>query len=1017
MHILKLRALLGDHLKVAASSHSPIELPLTNHTLDEIDPSTTVLVTTAAIIALSRWFGMDDVTVSISAGRLRRECHAAIRPGMTVGDIAGLLEPLVLAWGTDDLLITPVPAPGTPDLPSLRARRDDGRLRFDRSNPDDAGLAELASQLLVAIGSQPEAILSDLMPARFAPVEGVAPPPLRGLDRPLSGGCLDMATGEEVTGEGLERRVAAIAGLLLDRGAGPGSIVGVALPRGIDAVASWVAVLRVGAGFVQIDPDLPPERRREMLEEAAPAFLLAADPSLAGGTGGATQVLALPGDDAPRAVRTPRQAGPDDPAYLIFTSGSTGRPKAVMIGHAALDHHSRAVAAAFDLSPRDRVLSFAALGFDVAIEEILPTLRAGAMLVLRSDEMLDTLERFVDDLHEQRITVLNIPTAFWRLLTVSLGQASSRGLPPDLRLVIVGGERVPSDTLDQWRKVAPGVVWMNGYGPTETTATATIHVDRGAALEMDSVPIGAPLGAARLVLLAPDGSPAPPGRPGEMWIGGAGVGLGYVNRPDQTADRFRTLPGRLGRRDGARWYRTGDRVQPTAGGEMVFLDRMDRQLKLSGYRIEPGGIEAAMVKVPGVREARVAAQHGALAVWVAGGADHAAIREVLRSELPKGVSPRLMVLPEMPRNERGKLDEAALRRMMASAGDQPASAPARPAAAAIGRIMGDLLGQPPLGADQSFFDQGGNSLMAIELSEHLVRLFGRRPTLPTIYNHPTPQGLARIMQSAHALPEDSLIAVQPEGDGIPLVGIHVLGTNGDFYRPLAAALEPRHPVWGVTTGLLTVDTPTDVDGLADLYFRRIQQFRPHGPLALAGVSLGAFVAFELAARLRRAGREVSMVAIFDADGPAPSQRSTGPERIGRAVSRFRRDPRAALRRYAGRAREELGLAARVARLRLNRLIGRRPSRQSLDEFIAANVVSVAAYKPEVYPGRVVIFAAQDDLANVERVSQSALGWAQVAPDRRFVCVPGNHLGILEEPGVRDIARVIQEELAGLIPGR
>lgn len=989
---------------------------MTHHIHDEIDPSTTVLVTIAAITALSRWFGMDEVAVSIGVGGLRRECRAVIRPGMTANDIARLLEPLVLASGSDDLLIKPAQAPGRPDLPSLRARRDQGQLRFDSTDAEDPGLAELASQLLVAIGSRPHAELSDLVPALFAPVEGPAPPPLRGLDCALTGSCVDMATGEALTGEELERRVAAIAGLLLDQGAGPGTIVGVALPRGIDAVASWVAILRTGAGFLQIDPDLPVEQRRRMIEDAAPAFLLGADAELARGLEGPTRALSLPAGDGPSPPVARRQAGPDDPAYLIFTSGSTGKPKAVKIGHAALDHHARAVAAAFELSPGDRVLSFAALGFDVAIEEILPTLRAGATLVLRSDAMLDTLERFVDELHDHRITVLNIPTAFWRLLTGSLQHASSRGLPPGLRLVIVGGERVPSATLEQWRKVAPGVVWMNGYGPTETTATATIHVDRGAPLDMDSVPIGAPLGAARLVLLAPDGSPAPPGRPGEMWIGGAGVGLGYVNRPDLTAERFRALPGPLGRRDPGRWYRTGDRVQPTRGGELVFLDRMDRQLKLSGYRIEPGGIEALLTKIPGVREARIAAQHGALAVWVAGEADQAAIRGVLRAELPKGVSPRLMVLPEMPRNERGKLDEAALRAMMASAGAQPGSAPARPAAAAIGRIMGELLGQPPLGAEQSFFDQGGNSLMAIELSEHLVRLFGRRPTLPTIYNHPTPQALARIMQSGHAMPDDSLIAVQPEGDGIPLVGIHVLGTNGDFYRPLAAALEPWHPVWGVTTGLLTETTPTDVDGLADLYFRRIQQFRPHGPLALAGVSLGAFVAFELAARLHRAGRDVTMVAIFDADGPAPSQRSTMPERLGRAVSRFRGDPGAAFRRYAERAGGELALAWQVVRLRLNRLLGRKLDGHSLDEFIAANIVSVAAYSPAAYPGRVVIFAAQDDLANVERVRRTALGWAPVAPDRRFVCVPGNHLGILGEPGVRDIAQVIREELGSLSPG-
>lgn len=972
-------------------------------------------MTVSAIVALSRWFGMNEITVSLRAGNLERRYSATLRPGMTPLDLAASMDPLVLASTTDDLLICPEPASGKRDFPGLRARRVGGELRFDGTEAEDPGLTELAARLLEEIVHRPHAELSELAPARLAPIEGLEPPPLRGLDLPLTGSCVDMATGAAVTSDELERRVAGIAGLLLDHGAGPGTIVGVALPRGIDAVAAWVAILRLGAGFLQIDPELPLQRRRQMLEDAAPALLLAQSPELAAELGGPGQPLILSDPRAPARPVAGRAAGPDDPAYLIFTSGSTGRPKAVLIGHAALDHHSRAAAAAFELSSRDRVLSFAALGFDVAIEEILPTLRAGATLVLRSDAMLDTLEHFVDELHAQRITVLNIPTAFWRLLTGSLQHASSRGLPPDLRLVIVGGERVPSATLAQWRKIAPRVIWMNGYGPTETTATATVHIDRGELLEHDSVPIGAPLGAARLALMAPDGSPAPPGRPGEMWIGGAGVGLGYLNQPELTAERFRQLPGTLGRRHPGRWYRTGDRIQPTRRGELVFMDRMDRQLKLSGYRIEPGGIEAALAKVPGVREARIAAQHGALAVWVAGQAEEAGVRAVLDAELPPGLSARLMMLPEMPRNERGKLDEAALHAMMAGGGQTASRAPAKPAAAAIARIMGELLGQPPLDVEQSFFVQGGNSLMAIELSEHLLRLFGRRPTLPTIYNHSSPRALAQIMLSTHALPEDSLIAIQPEGEGVPLLGIHVLGTNGDFYRPLAAALEPRHPVWGVTFGLLTADTPADIDGLANLYFERIQQFRPHGPLALAGVSLGAFVAFQLAAKLRQAGREVSMVAIFDADGPAPARRSTTLDRLGRALARVRSDPMAAVHRYAGWAGGELRMALRVLQLRFSRLLGRKPDQRSLADFVAANIVSVAAYSPSVYPGRVVIFAAGDDLADVERVRQSALGWASVAPDRRFVCVPGDHLGILNEPGVSVIARVIEEELADVSP--
>ena len=961
----------------------------------------------AAIVACSRWLGEAEVSIELRAGDAVHALTARIATDMTACGVAAQLADVpVPASGVVEIRATEAA-----DLPALSLRLGGDAAQFDGGGAGHP-LTALASAILRDLDARPDAGLATLAPAAFAPIDGTMPPDLPGRGAPLTGGCVDMTSGESLSGPAFEGRVAGVMRTLLAHGIGPGAVVGVALPRGNATVAAWVAVLRTGAAFLQLEPDLAPERRARMIDEAAPALVLIPSPADAALFDDAVATAVVENAAAPRVdLNTLAAPGDDDPAYLIFTSGSTGTPKAVVIGRGALDHHTRAAADAFGLTARDRVLSFAALGFDVAVEEILPTLRAGATVVLRSDEMLDTLDRFVDELHAQRITVLNIPTAFWRLLTANL-HVSHRKLPADLRLVIVGGERVPAASLEKWRQVAPNVTFMNGYGPTETTATATIHVDRGEPLDWDSVPIGGPLGAARLAVLAPDGSPAPQGRPGELWIGGPGVGLGYLKRPDQTAERFRALPGASDRPDGQRWFRTGDRVQQAGGGELVYLDRIDRQLKLSGYRIEPAGIEASLSRLPGVTEAHVAAHADVLVAWVAGTADEQAVRAVLRAELPPAMSPRVVLLPDMPRNERGKLDTAALRRL-AAAGTRAAEVAARPADPAVetvARIMGDLLQQKPLHPDQSFFDQGGNSLLAIELSERLAGLFGRRPTLPAIYNQPTPSALARILQAGDAASDERLVAIQPHGDGIPLLALHVLGTNANYYRPLAQALGTGHPVWGLTVGLLTAETPTEVTDLADLYLRQIQQFRPTGPVAIAGISLGGHVAYEVAVRLRRAGRDVRMLALLDTEGPGLQRRASLDERVRRLVNRFRDNTRGALRHYAVAARDEAQLGVGLLRIHLRRLTGRRLERPLLADFVAANVASVAAYRPPVYPGRVVVFAANEELGEAERAGLSALGWKPVCPDLRFAPVPGDHLGIMEQPGVAHIARVIVEEL-------
>jgi amino acid adenylation domain-containing protein len=301
---------------------------------------------------------------------------------------------------------------------------------------------------------------------------------------------------------------------LLMSGVAPGDIVGICLPRGPEFIASLLATWKIGAAFVPMDPAYPVETLNVLAEDSGAKIVLVdensprvAAPRLD------IETLCIPDDTAlPPQART----DPDSLAYVIFTSGSTGRPKGVMISHRSLAAHIDAVVSLYELGQSDRVLQFAALSFDVALEEIVPTLTLGGTLVLRNDEMAQSVSELVRQCVAYRITVMNLPTGFWVALTDVLDQGKIT-FPPDVRLMIVGGERVPMSALRRWRACNPDLRWINGYGPTEATITSTAHVLQDTDLDLPAVPIGRPLAHARAWVLGPDGALAPEGVEGSCF--------------------------------------------------------------------------------------------------------------------------------------------------------------------------------------------------------------------------------------------------------------------------------------------------------------------------------------------------------------------------------------------------------------------------------------------------------------------------------------------------------------------
>jgi amino acid adenylation domain-containing protein len=425
-----------------------------------------------------------------------------------------------------------------------------------------------------------------------------------------------ISDNERLTFAELNRRANRLAHFLTARGLGPESLVGVCMERSAQMIVVLLGILKAGAAYLPLDPSLPRERLAFMLEDACVSVLIT-QPSLlerlpepfdtAGDdlfADSFSPLLLCVNRSVPRKdAKEAKDAGldPDNLAYVIYTSGSTGRPKGVAVSHRSLVSHSVAVSAAYGLTTDDRVLQFASISFDVAAEEIFSALLSGASIFLPSEKVLDSaaLLRLIE--HE-KLSVLNLPAPFFHRWVRELA-----AVPPCLRLLVVGSEKVSLGAFDAWRRLAPGVRLINAYGTSETTITSTLcEPDASAPVTGTSLPIGRPIANTRVYILDHHLEPVPPIVPGELYIGGTGVARGYLMRPELTAERF--IPDPFSPEAGARMYRTGDRARVLSSGQIEFLGRSDQQLKLRGYRIEPGEIELGLKRHPAVREALVLAR-------------------------------------------------------------------------------------------------------------------------------------------------------------------------------------------------------------------------------------------------------------------------------------------------------------------------------------------------------------------------------------------------------------------------
>ena len=709
-------------------------------------------------------------------------------------------------------------------------------------------------KLLQRIVKNPDARLStlpEMTPAelRLASGENLRGAPLvetgPGLYQEISARCseapLEPALILEqtvLTRADLADRTRKLAAYLQKHGLHQGDHIGLTLARTIDLVPTLLALMKIGAVLVPLDPKTPKSRCHYILESAELKLLLTSSDDYA-------MAAACREADVPvinledRAANIASENGPpktvavtaDDPLYIIYTSGSSGKPKGVLVGRRAFSNHCRACIKCYNLTPTDRVLQFAPIFFDAGLEQIFPALAAGATLVMRGENPWSAIE-FHKKISDFQLTVLDLPPLYIKELLDHWNRHPAVA-PRNLKHVLTGGEALPVEVAKQWLASPVGKTpLLNVYGPTEGVVTATIfrvHSSNINACATSAAPIGRPLPGRVLRILNENGKIVPPGVPGELCIGGQCLAEGYYNEPELTAQAFRFWSAENGggwlrttEKNALRLYRTGDRVRLTDYGVIEFLGRLDRQIKLRGFRIDPGEIEAGLCEQPEISRACVILQKDQstdtafLVAYIVVAAETKTdenadrltenqlqeIRLRLQDRLPLYMVPqRLVSITEIPMTAAGKIDEKRLPRIALTRSSGEVNNLQRELSAAeqaVAEIWRELLQCGPVGPHDNFFDLGGHSLLILRLHARLTEQFGDQLEVVDLFRYPTVATQARALAGTGATHPQTAPAATPAAAKFETGEIAIIGMAGrlpgaedldSFWENLEAGVE------------------------------------------------------------------------------------------------------------------------------------------------------------------------------------------------------------------------------------
>ncbi|KST70379.1 non-ribosomal peptide synthetase [Mastigocoleus testarum] len=854
---------------------------------------------------------------------------------------------------------------------------------------------------------------------------------------------------KQLTYQELNAKANQLAHHLQKRGVTTGEIVGLCVETSLEAIVGILGIIKAGGAYVPLDPTYPIERLGFMVEDAKVSMLLTQkhlvcnlpdwirqNPSIPN-----PQIINIDSEWQTIAKESsnnlPVRVKPDDLVYAIYTSGSTGKPKGVPIQHRGLCNLAKAQIQAFGVDSCSRVLQFASLSFDASVSEIFISLLKGARLYLTKRDHLFPISNLIKFLREKAISIITLPPSVLAILpVVEL---------PELQTIIVAGEACSSKIAKKW---ADGRKFFNAYGPTEATVCATIAECNKIT---EKLPIGRPINNTQIYILDHYLQPVPIGVPGELYIGGVGIAQGYLNQPELTHNKFisHLFDGSKGKHlstnnksflKSSHLYKSGDLARYLPDGNIEFLGRIDNQVKIRGFRIEVGEIEAVLNQHSEIQDSIITAweyQTGEkilIANIIPKNFSENLSKELknyLRTYFPDYMIPnRFVILKAFPLTANGKVDRQALPipEIDISKQSRDFIPPRDTIEVKLNKIWEEVLNLKSISVTDNFFELGGHSLQAVRLMTLIESQFGQELPLSILFEAGTIEHLATIIRSKSGVNSWSpLVGIKTSGTKQPFFCVHPIGGNVLGYANLARYLAPEQKFYALQApGIYENQKPfNSIQDLAAYYIKALQLVQPSGSYFIGGHSFGGLVAFEMAQQLQAQGDQVGLLAIIDTPAPIHGETSQPIDdaewllKRAKVLERFFNKNLSVVYEELQKRKLDEQLDYFLEKLRAANLIPPDTGRQMISRILQVQKASHQAlvnYRPLPLPyrGRITLLRVSEVLCEdsqgvfAKNFRKGDFAWGELTTESPDIYqVSGNHITMLAEPHVKNLAKNLQ----------
>jgi len=836
---------------------------------------------------------------------------------------------------------------------------------------------------------------------------------------------------QRLTFEELDAISNQLASYLRKRQVGPEVLVGICLQRTVEMLIAMLGVLKAGGAYLPLDPNFPLERLRYMIDDADTQLVITTESFRSVLPSSLGEIICLD-HEWHRLIVEPRTrlgvvTGGRNLAYVIYTSGSTGQPKGVMITNQGLANYLRWSTREYEVAEGKGAPVHTSMSFDLGVTSIYCPLLAGRPVFFAPDDAGPDGLREILTAHDE-FSFVKLTPAHIEMLDMHFSIETTKAP----KCLVVGGEALRFEVLKDWRLRAPGTRLVNEYGPTETVVGCCTYEVRPEDPFFGPVPIGRPIAGTKIYVLDTKLRPVPIGVHGEIYIGGAGVARGYLKQPDLTAEKF--LPDPFSDEMGARFYKSGDLGKYRSDGVIEYLGRIDDQIKLRGFRIEPAEIESVLTKVPGVKQVAVALHElnptdKRLIAYVVFGdganetLDAADLMKYLEERLPNYMVPSLVIrLKDLPLTANGKLDRSSL----------PLTQENIPSTTLLPRdelelklivAWEHLLNVAPIGRRDSFFSLGGHSFLAVSLLQMIKEEFGQELPLSALFEEPTVEHLADLLRHHQRSERTSnIVQIQFSGKKPPIFFVHAVSGGALCYLPLARLI-PDRPFFGLQSiDIEDREQSSDfsIEERASVYIESVRKVQARGPYLLGGWSFGGYVAYEMARQLRQQEQEVSLLALLDIPAQInveqPMQRDDAELllSIGNDAIQYEHPSLMLSFSEIDRVPQNERIAHILEVLTKAKVLPPHITLQQVRNYLRSYRSRDAAlrrYRLAPYDGAITLIRTAERTA-----TEQDLGWSALSPFPVEVhFVPGNHHNMIYPPHVEGLAGILRSCLSSSSP--